>query len=283
MYMYGLLILAALLFATQFLFNQQFRALRGDGIDSTIIFSGYFNGISFLIMLILNKFHFEINWFSLLIAVIYSAAILGYQYAGLKSFATANLSVFSIFAMLGGMLLPFAYGVIFCKEDFTLAKAVCILLIGIATAMSFEKSNTKGNNFKYYISVFILNGAVGVLSKIHQSNAELAVDSYSFMATVNACVFIFCIAFQLIKNKKIARVSLRELGSISGYAACSGIGNLLALIALTSLPASVQFPITTGGVMVFSTLISLIRKEKPSSRTLIAAAVAFGSTVLIMF
>ncbi len=281
--MYGLLILAALLFATQFLFNQRFRALRGDGIDSTIIFSGYFNGISFLIMLILNKFHFEITWFSLLIAVLYSAVILGYQYAGLKSFATANLSVFSIFAMLGGMLLPFAYGVIFCKEDFTLAKAICIILIGIATAMSFEKSKTTGNNFKYYISVFILNGAVGVLSKIHQSNTALAVDSYSFMATVNACVFIFCIAFQLIKNKKIARVSLKELGSISGYAACSGIGNLLALIALTSLPASVQFPITTGGVMVFSTLISLIRKEKPSARTLIATAVAFISTVLIMF
>ena len=283
MYMYGLLILSSLLFATQFLFNQQFRSLRGDGIDSTIIFAGFFNGISFLIMLILNKLHFEINWFSLLIAAIYSAVILGYQYAGLKSFATANLSVFSIFAMLGGMLLPFAYGVIFCKEDFTLAKAVCIVLIGVATAMSFEKSKTKGNNFKYYISVFILNGAVGVLSKIHQSNAALAVDSRSFMATVNACVFIFCIAFQLIKNKKIAKVSVKELGSISGYAACSGIGNMLALIALTSLPASVQFPITTGGVMVFSTLISLIRKEKPSARTLVATAIAFVSTVLIMF
>lgn len=282
--MYGLLVIAALLFALQFLFNQQFRRLNGsDGIDSTLTFATYTNGISFVIMLILNGFKLRITWFSLLIAVLYAAVLLGYNYSSLKSFATANLSVFSIFAMLGGMLLPFAYGVLFCDEAFTLPKAACVLLIGIATAMSFEKGGSKGGNLKYYIAVFLFNGMVGVLSKIHQSNAELAVDSGSFMATVNATVFLLCLIFQLIKNKKVAIVSLKELLSASGCAACNGVGNLLCLIALVSLPASVQFPITTGGVMVFSTVISLIKREKPSARTIVSAAVAFAATVLIMF
>lgn len=280
---YALLVMAAFLFALQFLLNQQFRKLNGDGFDSTLIFSGYTHGISFVIMLILNGFKLQITWFSLLVAVIYAVVVMGYGYSGLKSFATANLSVYSIFAMLGGMLLPFAYGVLFCHEEFTLAKGICILLIGISTAMSFEKSETKGNNLKYYIAVFILNGMVGVLSKIHQSNTELAVDSRSFMATINASVFIICFVWQLIKNRRIAAVSFKELGCLSGYAVCNGIGNLFCLIALTALPASVQFPITTGGVMVFSTLISLIRGEKPSVKTLISTAIAFISTVLIMF
>lgn len=281
--MYALLTAAALLFAMQFLFNQQFRKLNGDGDDSTVIFAGYTHGISFLIMLILSGFKLEITWFSMLIGAIYAIVVLGYNYASLKSFATANLSVFSIYAMLGGMLLPLAYGVIFCKEELNIFKIFCIILIGVATSLSFEKSETKGNNLKYYFGVFILNGMVGVLSKIHQSNTELAVDSKSFMATVNACVFIICLAYQLIKNKKIAKVSLKSLGSISGHAFCNGIGNLFCLIALVSLPASVQFPITTGGVMVFSTIISLIRKEKPSVKTLISTAIAFISTVLMMF
>lgn len=281
--MYALLTAAALLFAMQFLFNQQFRKLNGDGDDSTVIFAGYTHGISFLIMLILSGFRLEITWFSLLVAAIYALVVLGYNYASLKSFATANLSVFSIYAMLGGMLLPLAYGVIFCKEELSIFKVFCIILIGVATSLSFEKSTTKGNNLKYYFGVFVLNGMVGVLSKIHQSNAGLAVDSKSFMATVNACVFIICLAYQLIKNKKIAKVSLKSLGSISGHAFCNGIGNLFCLIALVSLPASVQFPITTGGVMVFSTIISLIRKEKPSAKTLISTAIAFVSTVLMMF
>lgn len=280
---YVMLICAALLFAMQFLFNQQFRTLRGDGIDSTLIFSGYTHGVSFILMLILNGFRLEINWFSLLISLIYAVVVMGYGYSGLKAFATANLSVYSIFAMLGGMILPLLYGVIFCKEEFGIAKALCVLLIGISTAMSFEKSETKGNNLKYYFAVFFLNGMVGVLAKIHQSNAELAVDSRSFMATINACVFVICFMWQLIKNKKIATVSFKEFGCISGHAVCNGIGNLLCFIALTALPASVQFPITTGGVMVFSTVISLIRKEKPSVKTLISTAIAFVSTILIMF
>lgn len=281
--MYALLATAALLFAMQFLFNQQFRRLNGDGDDSTVIFAGYTHGISFLIMLVLSGFRLEATWFSVLIAAIYAVVVLGYNYASLKAFATANLSVFSIYAMLGGMLLPLAYGVIFCKEELSIFKVFCIILIGVATSLSFEKSTTKGNNLKFYLAVFFLNGMVGVLSKIHQSNAALAVDSKSFMATVNACVFLICITYQLIKNRKITKVSLKSIGSISGHAFCNGIGNLLCLIALVSLPASVQFPITTGGVMVFSTIISLIRKEKPSAKTLISTAIAFVSTVLMMF
>lgn len=281
--MYALILIADLLFALQFLFNQQFRKRNGDGIDSTFTFSMYTNGISFLILLILNGFKLSVTWFSLLIAAIYAVVLLGYSYSGLKSFATANLSVYSIFTMLGGMLMPFAYGVLFCNEAFTLPKAICILLIGVSTALSFEKGKGKGNNLKYYIAVFILNGLVGVLSKVHQSNTALCVDSGSFMATVNLCVFAMCLVFHLVKNRKIPILPLKEVGNLGCYAACSGIGNLLCLIALTTLDASVQYPIITGGVMVFSTVISLIRREKPSVRTLISAAIAFVSTVLIMF
>ena len=280
---YIMTLVADLLFSLQFLFNQQFRKRNGDGIDSTFTFSLYTNGISFLILLLLNGFKLQFTWFSLLISGIYAIVILGYAYSGLKSFATANLSVYSIFAMLGGMILPFAYGVIFCDEAFTPAKAVCILLIGVSTALSFEKGKSKGNNLKYYLAVFVLNGLVGVLSKIHQSDAELCVDSGSFMATVNLWVFAICLVYHLVKNKKIPILPLKEVGNLGCYAACSGIGNLLCLIALKSLDASVQYPIITGGVMVFSTVISIIRKEKPSVRTLISAAIAFISTVLIMF
>ncbi len=281
--MYGLLITAAFLFALQFLFNQQFRRLNGDGINSTMTFSLYTNGISFLIMLILGKFSFSITWFSLLISVIYAVVLILFSYAGLKAFATANLSVYSIFTMLGSLLLPSAYGLIFCNEEFTLPKGICIALITVATALTFEKSESKGNNTKYYLAVFVLNGMVGILSKIHQSNTELSVDSYSFMATVNLSVFIICLTYQLVKNKKFPIISLKALGSVSGYAASNGIGNLLSLIALASLPASVQFPIVTGGVMVFSTLIGFIRKEKPTIKTLISVGLAFISTVLMMF
>lgn len=280
---YIFVIIADLLFSLQFLFNQQFRKRNGDGIDQTFTFSMYTNGISFLILLIINGFSLKINPTSFFIALIYSVTILGYAYSGLKSFATANLSVYSIFAMLGGMILPFSYDVILNPSRFSVSKGLCVLLIGVATALSFEKGKKNRKNIKYYFAVFLLNGLVGVLSAIHQSKNGEAVDSGSFMATVNLCTFVICLCYHLIKNKKIPLLPIKEVGNLTCYAVCSGVGNLLCLIALINIPPSVQYPIITGGVMVFSTLISIFRKEKPSAKTIIATAVACISTIFIMF
>ena len=49
--MYLILILAAFLFAVQFLFNQQYRQLKGEGLDATMTFSLYTSAISFVILL----------------------------------------------------------------------------------------------------------------------------------------------------------------------------------------------------------------------------------------
>ncbi len=280
---YIFVIIADLLFALQFLFNQQFRKRNGDGLDQTFTFSMFTNGISFLLLFIINGFTLQINLISFIIALIYSVVILGYSYSGLKSFATANLSVYSIFAMLGGMIMPFAYDVILNPERFSVSKGACVALIAVATALSFEKGKKNRKNIKYYFAVFLLNGLVGVLSTIHQTENGEAVDSGSFMATVNLCTFVICFVYHLAKNKKIVLPQKKDIMTLACYAACSGIGNLLCLIALTNIPASVQYPIITGGVMVFSTIISIVRKEKPSAKTIIATVIACGSTIFMMF
>ena len=281
--MYLLLILAAFLFAVQFLFNQQYRRLKGEGLDATMTFSLYTSAISFLILFVLGVFRLHITWFSLLIAVLYAAVCLLSSYAGLKAFGTANLSVYSIFMMLGGMLLPFAYGILFANEALSFAKALSILLICAAVGCSFEKGAEGKNAYRFYAAIFILNGLVGVLSKIHLSVAALAVDSYSFMATIQLALLAMCLLYCLMTRQGIPKPSGKLYLCLSGYAVCNGIGNLFCQIALTSLPASVQYPIITGGVMVFSTLISLARREPIGGKTYLAAALACLSTILILF
>ena len=59
------------------------------------------------------------------------------------------------------------------------------------------------------------------------------------------------------------------------------INRRLLLIALLKLPASVQYPVVTGGVIVFSTIIDVIRKTKLKKREIIAAIIAFASTVVM--
>ena len=59
--MYLLLILAAFLFAVQFLFNQQYRRLKGEGLDATMTFSLYTSAISFVILFALGRFQLHIT------------------------------------------------------------------------------------------------------------------------------------------------------------------------------------------------------------------------------
>ena len=61
-------------------------------------------------------------------------------------------------------------------------------------------------------------------------------------------------------------------------------GNFLQLLAADKVPASVQFPLVSGGVIVLSALVSvLFFKEKISKKEWISVAGAFVSTFLFAF
>ena len=70
-------------------------------------------------------------------------------------------------------------------------------------------------------------------------------------------------------------------GYCAGYSVLCSVGNLLLLLALLHLPASVQYPIVTGGVIVFSTAIALLRRERVTKKEILAAAIAFAASALM--
>lgn len=293
---YILLVVAAGLFSLMFLFNRGYQRSRGTGFDSVLSFSMYSNFFSLIILLVLSAvgafcayrgifadFKLEFSLFSLAVAVSGAAVNVGYAYFGIKALEIANLSLYSIFAMLGGMLLPSVCGIIFFAENMTLPKIACYLLIIASVFLTFEKGKTDRKAIFYYFGVFVLNGMSGVVSLIHQSNTARAVNSNSYMVLTAAICALVCFVCFLIRNKRFPTLKLKECKNIMGYAACTGLGNLFALIALLNLDASVQYPIITGGTMFFSTAVSLIIRERPTVRTLISAGVAAISTILMMF
>lgn len=278
---YLLLIISSILFASQFLFNKKFQEEYGSTFSSSMVFSLYSSTVGVILLLLRNGFHVSFSMFSFLIALIYSAVNIVFSYASIKAFLKANLSVYSVFAMLGGMLLPFAYGILFYGEPFTAAKLLCCILIAISLIITIsKKSSAKGVIF--YIIVFILNGTVGILSKIHQSGS-LAIDSTSFLI-INKIITIIVISIILLcTEKKIPVIKGKTLLYCSGFALFTTLGNLLTLIALKFLPASVQYPIITGGTMFFSTIISLVRREKLTKRNIISAIIAFVASAILIF
>ena len=131
---------------------------------------------------------------------------------------------------------------------------------------------------KHYIAVFILNGMVGVISKFHQSYTELCVDSSSFMMLTRIFTFIFCLVLLLMQRKKDFFITKKAAVYSMLYSVVNGIGHLILLIALLYVPASVHYSIVTGGTIVISTLISLIKRDKITKKELLAPGIAFVAT-----
>ncbi len=282
--MYYLLVLSAVfLFSLQFLFNQKFQQNRGESLESALEFSLYKSIVIVVIMLFIGKFSIQITPFSVLMATLYAVSGIAMTAFSMKAFAVANLSVYSVFSMLGGMLLPFVLGIGFYNEELSLFKLLCCLLIIVSVLLNIKKGKQDKKAIIYYMAVFVLNGMAGVLSKIHQSSSLPHTDSTGFMLISSFITVLISAVWLLVSYKKIPLIKGKNLLYTAGYGVFNGIGNLFLLISLSNLPASVQYPLVTGGVMVFSTAISALRKEKITAKEYVAAGVSFVASVLMAF
>jgi hypothetical protein len=283
---YTLVIISTILFSLQFLFTQRFQETSGTGMKPTLVFSLYKSLVIILMMLLISGFKIQFSWFSLLMATVYAVSSMAMSYYSLKAFAVANLSVYSVFSMLGGMILPFFLGVLFYDEgDNLVFKIICCALIVVAVLLNIKSGKQNKKALFYYFAVFVLNGMAGVISKIHQSSTSLSpVDSTSFMLLTAAVSVVISAAWLLIAYREIPLIKGKNILFVTGYGVFNGLGNLFLLIALSGengLPASVQYPLVTGGVMVCSTVISTIRKEKLTVREYIATAIALLASIFI--
>lgn len=280
---YLLVVIAVILFSLQFLFNQKFQQNRGESLKSALEFSLYKSIVIVVIMLFIGKFNVQITLFSVIMAAVYAASGIAMTAFSLKAFAVANLSVYSVFSMLGGMLLPFVLGIGFYNEELTLFKALCCVLIVVSVLLNIKKGKQDKKAVVYYMAVFILNGMAGVLSKIHQSSDLPHTDSTGFMLISSFITAVICAVWLLAAYKEIPLIKGKNLLYTSGYGVFNGIGNLFLLVSLSHLPASVQYPLVTGGVMIFSTGIAALRKEKITAKEYIAAGISFVASVLMAF
>jgi hypothetical protein len=283
---YVLVIISTVLFSLQFLFNQRFQQTYGTGMKATQVFSLYKSLVIILMMLLISGFKVQFSWFSLGMATIYAVSSIAMGYYSLKAFSVANLSVYSVFSMLGGMILPFFLGVLFYDEgDNLVFKIICCALIVVAVLLNIKSGKQNKKALFYYFAVFVLNGMAGVISKIHQSSTSLSpVDSTSFMLLTAAVSVVISAAWLLIAYREIPLIKGKNILFVTGYGVFNGLGNLFLLIALSGengLPASVQYPLVTGGVMVCATIISTIRKEKLTVREYIATAIALLASIFI--
>lgn len=279
---YGIIMIAVLMFSMQFLFNQRFQKEYGSGLKSLLTFFLGYNVAGLLVLLIINGFRVEFTPFTLLLAFLWSINSLVLSFCSFKAFEKVNLSVYSLFSQLGGMMLPFFAGVLLFDEKLTAGSVICFVLVLISLLFTIKRGNG-GAYLIYYAGIFVLNGMSGVLSKWFAaapyektSSAGYSILSAAVAAVLAAVVLLF------IKGDRL-KLSVRGATNMLGYGVLNKIGNFLLLIALAHLPASVQYPMVTGGVMICSTIICFFTHQKPGKREIISLILSFiGILALVL-
>lgn len=274
---YGLIILSVVMFGGGFAFNNGYRKIRGSSIKISLQFSLIGGLAGLLILLLLNGFRLEFTPFTLLMALLSTANSLVLTYCGFKALDKINLSLYSVFMMLGGMLLPFLQGLIFYGEDMTLAKGACLALIFAALLLTFERGERRRGTV-YYVIVFLLNGMAGVLSKLFTSAPYEKASAAGYSILSGICSIVICSLLLLIffrKRDGTPKIGLPDTGLCIGSCALNRVANYILLIALLHVETSVQYPMVTGGTMIVSTLICFFGKNRPKKRELLSVALAF--------
>ena len=196
---YVLLTVSAILFASQFLLTKQFQRFNGDSLYSTLkltLFAYVTIAVFFFVKANIGasqlKFGFSI--FTLLMTLGIAVVSMTCMYLGVKVLGIGNMSVYSVFMMVGSMVLPSLVGLVFYGEELTWLKGVAILLMLVSIVFMTNKDDTKANKkaLFFYVGVFILNGLVGVLFTIHQNQPLLSAyyEVIDGVAVSNSDVFM---------------------------------------------------------------------------------------------
>ena len=290
---YILLVAATLLQTGTFAISKLYQKDRGssfiDGLKFTVIGS-IFTGLIFFVLM--DEFKLEITSFSLLMAICLTILTTAYTLLGFKIMEGGQLTLYTFFLMTGGMFVPYVWGLLFLGEPFSILRTIGLVLIIISIFIT-EASGGKTNKKQLFLCclVFLLNGFVSVVSKEHQINPN-AVSSTEFVFLSHALKVVLFTPVLLLTNnrgndspKKINSAKLKtKVVMLAGISAViGGVSYLLQLVGAKNLPASVLYPIFTGGTIIFTALAGwMFFGEKPDKRHIMGIAICFVGTLLFL-
>lgn len=286
---------AVLLLALDFSVTKLYQKKRGAGLKSSLSFNAV-NGlfcavIFFFIHGVMDGFSISFTLYSMLMASVMALFALSYQLIGFRMLRHGHMAAYTLFLMTGGMTVPYLWGLLMLNEAFSILQMLGLILIfcGVICA-NFQKGKP---DKKYWLmggTVFLLNGLVSTVSKMHQIETAFAtISSPAFVMLSGVAKAVFCgAALIFMRNQQntpdhgapsILKISPLILAS----AVIGGVSYLLQLIGAQNLPATVLYPIITGGSIIFTAIAGRIfYQEKISRKMGIGILLCFAGTCLFL-
>lgn len=291
---YLLILLAVALLAVDFSLNKLYQAQAGTSLRAGLKFNmavGAFTGlIFFVINSIQEHFSFPFTPYSLALAAVMAVLSLSYALVGFRMLKGGNMASYTLFLMTGGMVVPYIWGLFRLGESFSWLRTAGLLLI---FAGIFCANRRKGITGRCYLlmgaTVFLLNGFVSVVSKVHQIEAMNAtVSSAAFVMLTGLTKALVCgAALLVVKDPKSAEKATASAKTVlpifAASALAGGLSYLFQLVGAKDLPATVLYPLVTGGSVIFTAIAGwLCFRERPSKGLTVGILLCFAGTCLFL-
>ena len=296
-----MVICSVVLLSFGFILQRIYQKGTDEGVLSSIRFSIYSACFSLVILLLMNGLKLEFSWYSLINAAFRAACGFAYTVIGFWIMKRGGVALYMLFLMSGGMILPAVWGWLLLDEAVLPLRVLGVLVI--LAAIFVTQLGGKRPDIKMLaacLCVFILNGFVSVSSKLHQINETyptVSTEAYALFGTVLSLIMSLLMLAVLRRtkgkhdldgapkdagNQKRGRASWSIL-IVAGYSVLGCISSLLQLWGAKSLPASVLYPLITGGSTVFGGLFAAaFLGERQSRREWIGIALCVVGTLLFL-
>ena len=293
MWDYILVMIAVGLLALGFIIQKIYQKSSSSSNESSIIFSIISACCSVVVLIFLNGFSFSITWYSAINSILRALCCLLYTVLGFQIMREGKVAFYMLFLMSGGMLVPAVWGWVFLKEIINPFHVIGVAVIIFSIILSNSGSTRPSSKtLLKCCAVFVLNGFVSVFSKLHQINttyASVGTTEYAMLGTLASILTsIALLSFLVIKNNTKSELrghfKLRTLLLVPLYSAIGTISSLLQLEGAKNLPASVLYPMITGGTIILTGVFALLFfGEKLSKRGWVGIVLCLAGTCLFVF
>ncbi len=295
-----LLILADILLAGNFAVTKGYQKREGVSVEKGLKFNMILGLFSALFMALLQGFRLRFTLFSVVMAFGFGLLFVLYNLIGFRIMEHGTMALYTVFLMTGGMVIPYIWGLVFLEEPFSLRRTLGLVIIAAAVFVMHSASGQFDiRQLLLCCAVFVLNGFVSVISKEHQIGTN-AVSTANFICLYCLARLLICmVAYLLIQKIKHCRKTRDTVKSSYSHSGCSisgislffigmsaifsGLSSILQLNSAKNLPATVLYPIVTGGSIIFIAITGrMLYKEKLTKKALVGIGLCFLGTCMFL-
>lgn len=248
----------------------------------------FFNLVAYGLAAILQLAVYKLPPFSfmtVLPAIGYALSCYLMQMFLMKSMAISSMALSSLFCMYG-MLIPTIAGPLFFGESFSVLKGVGVALMILAIFFSTDIKKGESSSKKWLmfaLLTLLFSGMVGIFEKVHQTG-PCKDDIHSFLS----CAFIIiallnAVTLLIVRKKETIRPSLKSgliIAILTGLVVV--FYNRINLILAGALDTMIYYPISSGGSVLLTIVVSATLFREPLKRNHIYCFISGTAAILLL-